>query len=83
MRVKFTAPFDYVTLRTRSGTPRATVAYQPGEPITVKREHGEAAVAAGKAVEVDEVYNRGEDGVDGPTPLKLPKGAKIIAKAAD
>jgi len=65
MRVKFTSPFDYVTLRTKSGTPRATVAYQPGEPITVKREHGEAAVKAGKAVEVDEVAVRGGK-VDAP-----------------
>lgn len=55
MRVKFTAPFDYVTLRSANGTARATVAYAvAGEPVTVKREHGEAAIAAGKAVEVDE-----------------------------
>lgn len=55
MRVKFTSAFDYVTLRTKSGTPRATVAYGVSdEPQTVKREHGEAAIAAGKAVEVDE-----------------------------
>ena len=52
MRVRFLSPFDYVTLRTKQGTPRATVAYQPGEPITVKREHGEAAVEAGVAVEI-------------------------------
>lgn len=81
MRVKFTAPFDYVTLRTKSGTPRATVAYGVSdEPQTVKREHGEAAVKAGKAVEVDEPAVRGNDG---PEAFKLPKGSKIIAKAAD
>lgn len=62
MRVKFTAPFDYVTLRTRSGTPRATIAYGASdEPQTVKREHGEAAVLAGKAVEVDEPAVRADD----------------------
>ena len=61
MRVKFTAPFDYVTLRTKSGTPRATIAYGASdEPQTVKREHGEAAVKAGKAIEVDEPATRDE-----------------------
>ena len=55
MRVRFTDRFDYVTLRSANGTPRATVAYQPtDEPITVPRAHGEDAVAAGKAVEVDD-----------------------------
>ena len=62
MRVKFTAPFDYVTLRSRSGTPRASVAYQPGE-LTVPRAHGEAAVAGGYAVEVD-APNRDEARAD-------------------
>lgn len=52
MRVLFSKPYDHVTLRSRSGTPRATVAYQPGE-VTVPREHGDAAVAGGYAVEVD------------------------------
>lgn len=61
MRVKFTAPFDYVTLRTKSGTPRAMVAYSvTGEPQTVPHKHGEAAVAAGKAVEVEEPATRDE-----------------------
>lgn len=65
MRVKFTSPFDYVTLRTKSGTPRATISYKPGdEPITVKREHGEAAVLAGKAVEVQEPAVRDEARAD-------------------
>ena len=55
MRVKFLDRFDYVTLRSANGTPRATVAYTPtDEPMTVPRAHGDAAVAAGKAVEVDE-----------------------------
>jgi hypothetical protein len=52
MRVRFIAPFDYVTTRSANGTPRATVAYKPTEAaVTVPRAHGEAAVAAGKAVE--------------------------------
>lgn len=64
MRVKFTSPFDYVTLRTKQGTPRATVAYKASdEPQTVKREHGEAAVKAGKAVEVDEPAKSDDDAV--------------------
>lgn len=61
MRVRFTDCFDYVTLRSANGTPRATVAYRVGdEPITVPRAHGEAAVAAGKAVEIDEPAVREE-----------------------
>ena len=55
MRVRFLDRFDFVTLRSANGTPRATVAYRVGEePITVPRAHGEAAVSAGKAVEFDE-----------------------------
>ncbi len=62
MRVRFLDRFDVVVLRSANGTPRATVAYRPGdEPQTVKREHGEAAVAAGKAIEVpDEIAVRTE-----------------------
>lgn len=55
MRVRFLDRFDFVTLRSANGTPRATVAYRVGdEPITVPRAHGEAAVASGKAVEIAE-----------------------------
>ena len=62
MRVKFNSAFDHVTLRSKSGTPRATVAYQQGdEPITVPREHGDAAVAAGAAVEIKEPAKRKVD----------------------
>lgn len=62
MRVRFLDRFDYATLRSANGTPRATVAYRQGdEPITVPRAHGEAAVAAGKAVECpDEIAVRTE-----------------------
>lgn len=59
MRVIFHEPFDFVTLRAKNGRPRAMVAYQPGpDALTVKREHGEAAVAAGKAKEVKETVKR-------------------------
>lgn len=52
MRVRLLDRFDFVTLRSKTGTPRATVAYAPtDEPITVPRAHGEAAVAKGVAVE--------------------------------
>lgn len=55
MRVRFTAPFDYTPVK----EPRALIAYSPtgGEEkdgvYTVRRECGEAAVAQGKAVEVE------------------------------
>ena len=59
MRVKFTDRFDFVIHRSKTGTPLQTAAYKASdEPVTVKREHGEAAVAAGVAVEVDEVAVR-------------------------
>lgn len=53
MRVIIQKPFDYVMKRNSSGSPLATVAYKPSaEPLTVKREHGEAMVKAGAATEV-------------------------------
>lgn len=65
MRVRFLDRFDYVTLRSANGTARATVAYRAGdEPITVPRAHGEAAVAAGKAVDVDEPAVRSDDSAE-------------------
>lgn len=48
MRVRFTHDYDY----TPSGERRVTIAYKAGQELTVKREAGEAAVAAGKAVEI-------------------------------
>lgn len=48
MRVRFTKDFDY----TPTGERRVTIAYKAGHELTVKREAGEAAVAAGRAVEV-------------------------------
>lgn len=63
MRVIFTDNFDYVTTRAKNGTPMASVAYKAGpEPQTVKKEHGEAAIEAGKAKEVkDAVRTSGGD----------------------
>lgn len=61
MRVIFTDRFDFVTLRAKNGKPRAMVAYKPGaDAVTVKREHGEAAVADGVATEVKEPHKRDE-----------------------
>lgn len=49
MRVRFTEPYDY----TPSANRRVTYAYAAGAEETVKRECGEAAVKAGKAVEIE------------------------------
>ena len=49
MRVMFTADFDY----TPSAERRVTIAYKAGQELTVKREAGEAAIAAGRAEEVE------------------------------
>lgn len=49
MKVRFTADFDYTPTARR----QVTFAYKAGpDTITVKRECGEQAVAAGKAIEV-------------------------------
>lgn len=59
MRVIFSDDFDYVTLRTANGKPRAMVAYKASpEPVTVKNDHGEAAIKAGAATEVKEPAKR-------------------------
>lgn len=47
MRVRFTHSFDY------KPTPQTTVGYLAGMEVTVKRECGEQAIAAGKAIEVE------------------------------
>lgn len=49
MRVTFKKDYDY----TPSAERRVTIAYKAGDELTVKREAGEAAVAAGAAVEID------------------------------
>ncbi|KSV72940.1 hypothetical protein N182_28865 [Sinorhizobium sp. GL2] len=46
MRVRFIQDFDY------KPTPQSTVGYKAGMEETVKRECGEQAIAAGKAVRV-------------------------------
>ena len=48
MRVKFLANYDY----TPSAERRTTFAYFAGQEETVKRECGEAAIAAGAAEEI-------------------------------
>jgi len=48
MRVRFTDDFDY----TPADDHRILIEYRKGHELTVKREAGEAAVAAGKAVEI-------------------------------
>lgn len=47
MRVRFTKDFDY------KPTAQSTIGYLAGMETTVKRECGEQAIAAGKAVEVE------------------------------
>lgn len=46
MRVRFKADFDY------KPTSQSTIGYKAGMLVTVKRECGEQAIAAGKAEEV-------------------------------
>nr|CAD6411084.1 hypothetical protein REQ54_00833 [Rhizobium sp. Q54] len=46
MRVRFTHDYDY------KPTAQSTIGYKAGMEETVKRECGEQAIAAGKAVEV-------------------------------
>lgn len=57
MRVRFTDDYDYVP----SGHPRVLIAYRKGMDLTVKREAGEAAVAAGKAVEIKAPRRKADD----------------------
>lgn len=49
MKVRFTADFDY----TPSLRSKVTIAYKARWSGTVKRECGEAAIAAGKAVSLE------------------------------
>ena len=62
MRVRFTDRFDFVIHCSKTGTPLQTASYSPtDEAITVPRTHGEAAVKAGKAIEMpDDVAVRTE-----------------------
>lgn len=59
MRVIFHTDYDYVTLRAKNGKPRAMVAYKAGpDELTVKRDHGEAAIRDGAATEVKAVVRK-------------------------
>ena len=49
MRVRFTRDYDY----TPSGERRVTIAYKCGMDLTVKREAGEAAIAASCAEQLE------------------------------
>ena len=60
MRIKFNANYDY----TPSGERRVTIAYKAGTTLTVKREAGEAAIAAGAGVEVPHFNGAPLDKVD-------------------
>lgn len=76
MRVIIKKPFDYVTKRNTSGSPLATVAYKPNpDPLTVKREHGEAMVRAGAATEVKEPAKRPENSAATMKALRAAVGA--------
>lgn len=81
MRVRFTEPYDY----TPSEEPRVLIAFSPkGGPekdgvYTVRRECGEAAVKASKAVEVAQ-HPLDHDG-DGRKGGSLPKAKKPDAEA--
>lgn len=81
MRVRFTEPYDY----TPSEEPRVLIAFSPNGgaekdgAYTVRRECGEAAVKAGKAVEIaPDPLDRDGDGRKGGS---LPKAKKTNAEA--
>lgn len=81
MKVKFTAPFDYVPTE----EPRVLIAFSPtggttkDGSYTVRRECGEAAVAADKAVEVaPDPLDHDQNGRRGGS---LPKSKKPDAEA--
>ena len=57
MRVRFTDEFDY----TPSADHRILIEYRKGHELTVRREAGEAAVAAGKAVEIKAPVRKSDD----------------------
>lgn len=81
MRVRFTEPYDYVPAE----EPRVLIAYQADGGAnkdgvyTVKRECGEAAVKAGKALEVAaDPLDHDHDSRKGGS---LPKAKKVDAEA--
>lgn len=61
MRIKVTKPYDLHINTNEKGRPLATVAFTPSdEPVTVKREWGEALIAAKAGVEVKEPVKRAD-----------------------
>lgn len=74
MRVRFTKDYDYTPSQER----RVTIAYKEGMELTVKREAGEAAIAAGRAEEVEPFngadpakFDHDQDGAPGGSKPKL------------
>lgn len=57
MRVRFTDDFPY----TPADNHRVLIEYRKGHELTVKRAAGEAAVAAGKAVEIKAPPRQSDD----------------------
>ena len=57
--VLFTADFDYKPTRA------CTIAYKAGMTMTVKRDCANQAISAGKAVEVQQETQHGEDKISG------------------
>lgn len=57
MHVRFTDDFDY----TPSDDHRILIEYRKGHELTVRREAGEAAIAAGKAVEIKAPVRKSDD----------------------
>lgn len=82
MRVIFHANYDYTFLRTKCGSPRATVAYKAGpDALTIPRAHGEAAVRDGVATEVKEPHKRVDGGAVKAKYDKRETGAETVAPA--
>lgn len=57
MKVRFTSAYDYTPSRKH----QVTIAYPAGWRGTVKRECGDAAIAAGKAERLDDAEDRADD----------------------
>lgn len=73
MRVKFSKDFDYTPSEDR----RVLIAYKAGWAGTIRREAGEAAVAAGRAEEIEpfngadpEKFDHDGDGFPGGSKAK-------------
>jgi hypothetical protein len=78
MRVRFTSSFDWTPPEDR----RITLAFKAGAELTVRRECGKDAVAAGKAVDLDaEAFNGADPAAfdhdqDGAAGGSLPKARR-------